>query len=62
MPTSTLYNGIALTDPWPPLRRELSRDPQSVPYLDNPPDVVPIDIGRQLFVDDFLIGLSLIHI
>jgi hypothetical protein len=26
-----------------------------VPYLDNPPAMVPIDVGRQLFVDDFLI-------
>jgi hypothetical protein len=26
-----------------------------VPYLDNPPDIIPIDVGRQLFVDDFLI-------
>lgn len=25
------------------------------PYLDNPPALIPIDIGRQLFVDDFLI-------
>ena len=27
-----------------------------VPYLDNPPEVIPIDVGRQLFVDDFLIA------
>ncbi|MCX6621646.1 MAG: glycosyl hydrolase family 32 [Acidobacteria bacterium] len=26
-----------------------------VPYLRTPPDVIPIDVGRQLFVDDFLI-------
>jgi hypothetical protein len=26
-----------------------------VPYLADPPAVIPIDIGRQLFVDDFLI-------
>ena len=26
-----------------------------VPYLDNTPDIIPVDIGRQLFVDDFLI-------
>jgi hypothetical protein len=26
-----------------------------VPYLDNPPAVIPIDVGRQLLVDDFLI-------
>ncbi|PAW77742.1 MAG: hypothetical protein B9S32_10050 [Verrucomicrobia bacterium Tous-C9LFEB] len=27
-----------------------------VPYLKSPPKVIPIDIGRQLFVDDFLIA------
>ena len=27
-----------------------------VPYLKDPPKVIPIDIGRQLFVDDFLIA------
>jgi hypothetical protein len=27
-----------------------------VPYLENKPDVLPIHIGRQLFVDDFLIA------
>jgi len=26
-----------------------------VPYLKNKPKVIPIDLGRQLFVDDFLI-------
>jgi len=30
----------------------------TVPYLEHRPDVVPIDIGRQLFVDDFLIEKS----
>ena len=30
----------------------------SVPYLDTPPALIPIDIGRQLFVDDFLIEQS----
>src|SRR5204863_4146913 len=24
-------------------------------YINNPPNVIPIDVGRQLFVDDFLI-------
>ena len=55
MAGETLYNGIALPDEWPPQRRELGRDPAPVPYLDHPPEVVPIDVGRQLFVDDFLI-------
>jgi hypothetical protein len=27
-----------------------------VPYLEDPPDIIPIDLGRQLFVDDFLIA------
>lgn len=31
------------------------RNPCQVPYLEHRPEVVPIDIGRQLFVDDFLI-------
>jgi hypothetical protein len=27
----------------------------AVPYLSRPPAVIPIDVGRQLFVDDFLV-------
>ena len=50
-----LYNGIRLSSPWPP-QVHLSRDPLPVPYLAAPPAVVPIDVGRQLFVDDFLIA------
>ena len=50
-----LYNGIRLPEAWPP-DRPLSREPMPVPYLENPPDVMPIDIGRQLFVDDFLVA------
>jgi hypothetical protein len=26
------------------------------PYLESPPSVIPIDLGLQLFVDDFLIA------
>lgn len=33
-------------------------EPMVVPYLNAPPAVIPIDIGRQLFVDDFLIEKS----
>ena len=51
----TLSNGIVLPDDWPPEIRHFSREPMPVPYLENPPPVVPIDLGRQLFVDDFLI-------
>lgn len=52
----TLYNGISLPDEWPPRDIDTgSRDPLPVPYLQAPPAVIPIDVGRQLFVDDFLI-------
>lgn len=51
-----LYNGICLPNEWPPKSLDASSsEPLPVPYLENPPEVVPIDIGRQLFVDDFLI-------
>jgi hypothetical protein len=53
----TLYNGITLPVQWPP-SITLSREPQPVPYLASPPEVIPIDVGRQLFVDDFLIEQS----
>lgn len=51
-----LYNGIELPALWPP--RDIpvqTTEPMPVPYLDAPPSVTPIDVGRQLFVDDFLI-------
>ena len=32
-----------------------SREPMPVPYLDSPPPVIPIAVGRQPFVDAFLI-------
>jgi hypothetical protein len=51
----TLYNGIVLPSPWPPRMEKLTREPMAPPYLAKRPDVVPIDVGRQLFVDDFLI-------
>lgn len=51
-----LYNGIRLPEVWPPRDAVPSREPMPLPYLDAPPDVIPIDVGRQLFVDDFLIA------
>jgi hypothetical protein len=48
---------------WPP-RDEVkaeSREPMPVPYLEAPPAVIPIDVGRQLFVDDFLIEKTTLH-
>ncbi|MBN1343341.1 MAG: hypothetical protein JXQ73_11710 [Phycisphaerae bacterium] len=51
----TLYNGIILPSRWPPEIRRFSSEPMAVPYLQSLPSVIPIDVGRQLFVDDFLI-------
>lgn len=45
-----------LSYPWPPRDMpEASSEPLPVPYLDDPPAIITIDTGRQLFVDDFLI-------
>src|SRR5262245_15080691 len=59
-PGETLYNGIVLPRPWPPRLADfptsVETDPITPPYLISPPAVIPIDIGRQLFVDDFLIA------
>jgi hypothetical protein len=53
----TLYNGVVLPDAWPPAAPAMKAgEPMPVPYLKQPPAVIPIDVGRQLFVDDFLIG------
>lgn len=52
-----LYNGIVLASD-PRDRSDMAAygtAPLPVPYLDNPPAVIPIGLGRQLFVDDFLI-------
>ena len=50
-----LPGGIRLPDDWPPAPT-LSREPAPPPpYLTNPPKVIPIDLGRQLLVDDFLV-------
>jgi len=50
-----LYNGIRLPNQWPPYRMTIDRQVEVPPYLAHPPAVIPIDVGRQLFVDDFLI-------
>ena len=51
-----LYNNIVLPKEWPPqYSEEQYFDKQPVPYLENPPEVIDISLGRQLFVDDFLI-------
>lgn len=52
----TLYNGIRLPHDWPPRHLDpASEEPMATPYLGARPAVIPIDLGRQLFVDDFLI-------
>jgi hypothetical protein len=50
-----LYNGIRLPAAWPPQVVALPKELPTPPYLISPPEVIPIDLGRQLFVDDFLI-------
>ena len=51
-----LYNNIHLPSTWPVKDYDpRSSEPMAVPYLKSPPAVVSIDVGRQLFVDDFLI-------
>src|SRR5690349_19601373 len=51
----TLYNGIRLPTSWPPKLAEPLDTTVPPPYLTAPPAVIPIDVGRQLSVDDFLI-------
>jgi len=51
-----LHNGICLPEVWPPRYEEPTvRKEMPVPYLQHKPDEIPINVGRQLFVDDFLI-------
>jgi hypothetical protein len=51
-----LHNGIQLPKVWPPRHLDpYENEPMEVPYLEHPPEVVSIDVGRQLLVDDFLI-------
>lgn len=57
-----LHNGIVLPEVWPPIY-EVPQNKQDmlVPYLQAKPTVVPINTGRQLFVDDFLIAETDMH-
>jgi len=51
-----LYNGIKLPAQWPPKNITLSAEPlPTPPYLLDGPAVIPIDTGRQLLVDHFLV-------
>ncbi|MDA3923533.1 MAG: glycosyl hydrolase family 32 [Kiritimatiellae bacterium] len=58
-----LYNGIVLPEEWPPQDVDTKSDePMPVPYLSALPKVIRIDVGRQLFVDEFLIeSTDLLH-
>lgn len=57
VPETGLPGGIRLPSPWPPSPPEPLRGKPAVPaYLVSPPEVIPIDLGRQLLVDDFLIA------
>lgn len=52
-----LYNGISLPALWPPKNYSENVAKGMDPfYLKNKPSVIDITIGRQLFVDDFLIS------
>ena len=50
-----LYNGICLEDNWLETAGPPSGIPGEIPYLQNPPKVIDVTVGRQLFVDNFLI-------
>jgi len=49
-----LFNGICLPPTWPPHIAH-SHKPLQPPYIATPPHVIDIDVGRQLFVDGFLV-------
>lgn len=52
-----LYNGIRLPHQWPPRYEEPTKAAEMpVPYLVDKPAVIPVNVGRQLFVDSFLIA------
>lgn len=52
-----LYNGIRLPQQWPPRYEEPTKATEMpVPYLVDKPAVIPVNVGRQLFVDSFLIA------
>lgn len=57
---NALYNGIVLPSQWPPQRNYASeiRSGMNPFYLSSKPTAVRIDVGRQLFVDNFLIAAT----
>lgn len=57
---NALYNGIVLPSQWPLQRNYASeiRSGMNPFYLSSKPAVIRIDVGRQLFVDNFLIAAT----
>eukprot|EP00614_Pseudopedinella_elastica_P031967 CAMPEP_0172631360 /NCGR_PEP_ID=MMETSP1068-20121228/178736_1 /TAXON_ID=35684 /ORGANISM="Pseudopedinella elastica, Strain CCMP716" /LENGTH=703 /DNA_ID=CAMNT_0013442479 /DNA_START=99 /DNA_END=2210 /DNA_ORIENTATION=- len=59
IPGEILHNGIVLPKVWPPQHVTFDdlilKRPPKPPYLKRPPKVINVDVGRQLFVDDFLV-------
>lgn len=54
-----IYNGIHIPGEWPPREGDPnSFEPMAVPYLKATPKIIPINTGRQLLVDDFLVEKS----
>ena len=51
-----LPNGIQLPSSWPPKPKAAPTSAGVPSYLRSPPALIPIDLGRQFFVDDFLIA------
>ena len=45
-----LYNNIILQDDF----AAVPNDSLAIPYLQNPPEVIDVTVGRQLFIDNFL--------
>ena len=59
-----LHNRIVLPAEWPPKTTAPDNAaPRIPPYLDQPPPVIDIAVGRQLFVDRFLVEMTdLLHV
>jgi hypothetical protein len=54
-----LYNGIEIDEMWPPPTVSAETfSATDAPYLSSPPETICIDVGRQLFIDDFLIEFT----
>ena len=52
-----LASGICLPRAWPP-RRPHTHANEVPPYLERPPPAIDVSVGRQLFVDPFLVDAA----